>query len=93
METLLAGCDRFSGRSGQGPAQVVDTVEIAVMPVLLGSGIPLVPPGPQAKLKLADHKVLPGSGIVVLAYAVKGSKAPPPRIKHIKPPKKKETAR
>jgi dihydrofolate reductase len=51
-------------------AGVVDTVEVAVMPVLLGSGVPLVPPGPPAKLSLVDSKVLPGSGIVVLAYAV-----------------------
>ena len=45
-------------------AGVVDTVEVAVMPVLLGSGIPLLPPGATTKLKLADQKTLPASGIV-----------------------------
>ena len=65
-------------------AGVVDTVEVAVMPVLLGSGIPLVPPGPVARLTLADRQVLPGSCIFVLAYAVAGSTAPPPRIEYVR---------
>jgi len=64
-------------------AGVVDAIEVAVMPVLLGSGVPLVPPGPLTELKLADHKVLARSGIVVLAYSLKGSEARPPRIAHI----------
>ena len=64
-------------------AGVVDTVEIAVMPVLLGSGIPLLPPGAPAELTLADRKVLPRTGIVALAYSVKGSKTRP-RIQHVK---------
>jgi dihydrofolate reductase len=51
-------------------AGLVDTVEVAVMPVLLGQGIPLMPPGASTSLVLADHKVLPNSGIVVLAYAL-----------------------
>ena len=39
-------------------ARLVDTVEVAVMPVLLGGGIPLVPPSPKrAKLTLSGHKV------------------------------------
>jgi dihydrofolate reductase len=48
----------------------VDTVEVAVIPVLLGGGIPLLPPGGQAKLALTGHKVY-GTGIVSLEYAVK----------------------
>jgi dihydrofolate reductase len=56
-------------------ARLVDSVEVAVMPVLLGSGIPLLPPGGQAKLVLADQKTLPKSGIVALSYTVKGSRA------------------
>jgi len=48
----------------------VDSVEVAVMPVLLGSGIPLLPPGASATLALADQKTLPGSGIVLLSYGV-----------------------
>jgi dihydrofolate reductase len=65
-------------------AGLVDTVEIAVMPVLLGAGIPLLPPGKTAKLKLEDQKILPTSGIVVLAYSVKGRVGPPPRIRYVK---------
>jgi dihydrofolate reductase len=52
-------------------AGLVDTVEIAVIPVLLGGGIPLLPaPAKQAKLKLTGHKVY-GSGIVLLEYSKK----------------------
>ena len=65
-------------------ANLVDTVEIAVMPVLLGDGIPLLPPGNSVKLKLVDLKRLPASGIVVLAYAVEHSKARPPRVRYVK---------
>lgn len=51
-------------------AGLVDSVEVAVMPVLLGSGVPLLPPGARAKLVLADQKILPESGILVLSYGV-----------------------
>lgn len=64
-------------------AGMVDTVEIAVMPVLLGAGIPLMPPGAQVKLTLADRRVLRDSGIVMLAYSIKGSTAQPPRIEYV----------
>src|SRR6516162_9716442 len=41
-----------------------DTMEVAVMPALLGGGIPLFPPPPKhAKLKLTGHKVY-NTGIV-----------------------------
>jgi dihydrofolate reductase len=51
-------------------AGLVDTVEVAVIPVLLGGGIPLLPaPAKQAKLKLTGHHVY-GSGVVSLEYAV-----------------------
>ncbi len=52
-------------------ARMVDRVEVAVIPALLGSGIPLLPhPASQAKLKLTGHKVY-ATGIVLLEYAVK----------------------
>src|SRR5262245_25758032 len=39
-------------------AKLVDTVEVAIVPVLLGEGIPLLPPPAKlAKLKLTGHKV------------------------------------
>ncbi|MDO8678373.1 MAG: dihydrofolate reductase family protein [Acidobacteriota bacterium] len=65
-------------------AGLVDTVEVAVIPVLLGAGIALLPPGAATKLTLADQKILPASGIVVLAYSVPGSAGPAPRIRFIK---------
>src|SRR5262245_7414305 len=52
-------------------AGLVDTVELAVMPVLLGGGIPLLPPPTKVKkLNLTGHKVYK-TGIVMLEYAVK----------------------
>jgi dihydrofolate reductase len=51
-------------------AKLVDTVEVGVIPVMLGSGIPLLPPGSRAKLKLTNHKVYPKTGTVGLDYAV-----------------------
>ena len=64
-------------------AGLVDTVEPAVMPVLIGAGIPLMPPGSSTKLVLADQKTLP-SGIVALAYSIPGGAGPAPRVRYIK---------
>jgi dihydrofolate reductase len=51
-------------------ARLVDTVEVAVMPVLLGGGIPLLPPpAKQAILKLIGSYASK-AGIVSLEYAV-----------------------
>lgn len=51
---------------------LVDTVEVAVIPVLLGGGIPLLPqPAPETKLTLTGHRLYT-SGIVLLEYAVSG---------------------
>jgi dihydrofolate reductase len=66
-------------------AGVVDTVEVAVVPVLLGEGIPLLPPGSTTKLVLSDQATLPTSGIVALAYSIPGAAGPAPRIGYIKP--------
>ncbi len=65
-------------------AGLVDTVEVAVMPVLLGAGVPVLPPGTTTTLELADHRVLPASGIVALAYAVPGGVGPAPSITYVK---------
>lgn len=65
-------------------AKLVDTVELAVIPVLLGEGIPLLPPGGELPLTLAAHRVLPESGIVVLAYGVPGGVGPAPGIGYVK---------
>ena len=68
-------------------AGLVDTVEVALMPVLLGSGIPLLPPGASTKLTLVDQKTLPASGIVALSYSIPGGAGPAPRIGYVKPAK------
>lgn len=65
-------------------AGLVDTVEVAVIPVLLGAGIPLLPPGAATKLVLADQRTLPASGIVALAYTVPGGAGPAPEIRYVK---------
>ena len=52
-------------------AGLVDTVEPAVVPVLLGDGIPMLPaPAARAKLSLSGHRLYPKSGIVLLEYSV-----------------------
>jgi dihydrofolate reductase len=77
-------------------ARLVDTVEVAVMPALLGAGIPLLPSGGSTTLVLADQRILPKSGIVMLAYSVPGG-VPAPPIRYIKtksiPVKQKAAAR
>lgn len=51
-------------------AGLVDTVEVALIPVLLGGGIPLLAsPADQVNLELNSHTVYP-TGIVGLEYAV-----------------------
>jgi hypothetical protein len=62
---------------------LVDSVEVAVIPVLLGAGVPLLPPGADTKLILSDTKVLPVSGIVMLSYAIPGGVGPAPRIRYV----------
>jgi dihydrofolate reductase len=51
-------------------ARLVDTVEVAVIPVLLGGGLPLLPPpARQSKLKLISSKAYK-TGILSLEYAI-----------------------
>ncbi len=52
-------------------AGVVDGVGVAVIPVMIGGGIPFLPaPAKLAKLKLTKHKLYPKTGIVALDYDV-----------------------
>ena len=57
-------------------AGLVDDIELAVMPVLLGDGIPLLSPGsPRSRLNLRRSHASPG-GIVNLHYEVVHAAAP-----------------
>jgi dihydrofolate reductase len=50
---------------------LVDTVEVAVIPVLLGEGVPLLPPPTKRiALKLTGHRLYAQTGIMSLEYAV-----------------------
>ena len=50
---------------------LVDTVEVAIIPVLLGEGLPLLPPPtPLTSLKLIAHRTYQKTGTVSLEYAV-----------------------
>ena len=48
----------------------VDTVEVTVVPILLGGGVPLLPPrAPRTRLALTSTRAYP-SGMVSLSYTV-----------------------
>jgi len=50
-------------------AGLVDAVDVVVMPVMLGSGVPLLPEGRRRTLHLEESKALP-SGILMLNYSI-----------------------
>jgi dihydrofolate reductase len=65
---LFGGGSLFRSLLGMG---LVDTVEVAIIPVLLGGGIRLLPdPADRAKLKLTKHRIYPKTGTVALEYDV-----------------------
>jgi dihydrofolate reductase len=50
---------------------MVDTVEAAVIPVLLGGGAPFLPPrGERTRLTLSRSRIYQSTGIVLLEYTV-----------------------
>ncbi len=50
---------------------LVDTVETAVVPVLLGAGIPMLPQtASRTTLSLNKHRLYPRSGIMLLEYNI-----------------------
>ena len=65
---LFGGGDLFRQCIDLG---LVDRVEVAVVPVMLGSGIPLLPKGGRVTLSLTGHRTYEGSGTVLLEYAVR----------------------
>ena len=52
-------------------AGLVDVVEVAVIPILLGEGIPILP-GPTSRLplRLRAHRLYQATGIMLLEYDV-----------------------
>ncbi len=65
---LFGGGELFRSLASLG---LVDRVEVAVVPTLLGDGVPLLPsPAPTCPLRLTGHRVYPRSGIVLLEYDV-----------------------
>jgi dihydrofolate reductase len=66
---LFGGGDLFRSLPQAG---LVDAVQAGVVPVLLGSGLPLLPtPAPQARLRLASHRLYERTGTLLLEYDVK----------------------
>jgi dihydrofolate reductase len=72
---LWGGGDLFRSFAELG---LVDMVEVAVIPVLLGEGVPLLPaPTKRVTLKLTGHRLYARTGIMSLQYDVqhgRGSK-------------------
>jgi dihydrofolate reductase len=65
---LFGGGALFHSLLGAG---LVDGIDVAVIPVLLGGGIPLLPaPAPRTTLVLRSQRVYEKSGIVGLEYDV-----------------------
>ena len=70
---LFGGGALFSSLLEMG---LVDSVEVAIIPVLLGGGVRLLPdPACLAKLRLARHRVYEKTGTVMLAYDVTESRS------------------
>ncbi|HEX7779976.1 MAG TPA: dihydrofolate reductase family protein [Vicinamibacterales bacterium] len=49
---------------------LVDTIEVGVIPVLLGGGIPLLPPAGRTRLTLTSHRAFQKTGTIALAYDI-----------------------
>ncbi len=65
---LFGGASLFGSLLQLG---LVDTVEVAIIPVLLGDGLPLLPhSASSAKLKLIENTIYENTGTVALKYSV-----------------------
>ena len=65
---LFGGGDLFRSLLA---ARLVDEVAFAVIPVLLGGGIPMLPsPADRARLRLRQHRVYKQTGTVLLEYDI-----------------------
>ena len=71
---LFGGGSLFRSFAEEG---FVDTVEVAVIPVILGGGIPLIAePSGRIELTLKEHTVYEKTGTVGLVYAVNSATQP-----------------
>ena len=66
---LFGGGQLFGSLLGLG---LVDSVEVAIIPVLLGGGVSLNhDPRRRAELRLVEHRVYPTTGTVALTYRIR----------------------
>ena len=73
---LWGGGELFRQLSQAG---LVDGVDVAIIPILLGGGIPLLPvPSSRVALKLRGHRLYAGTGTLFLEYDVINSQRPTP---------------
>ena len=71
---LFGGGSLFRSLAEEG---FVDTVEVAIIPIVLGGGIPLIAePTPRIALTLQEHTVYKKTGTIWLVYAVNDANQP-----------------
>ena len=71
---LFGGGSLFRSLAEEG---FVDTVEVAIIPIVLGGGIPLIEePSKRIELTLKEHKVYEKTGTVGLVYTVNRTSQP-----------------
>ncbi len=49
---------------------LVDRIDMSVIPVLLGTGIPVLPPPGRVTLKLRSHRVYKTTGTIGVEYDI-----------------------
>jgi dihydrofolate reductase len=65
---LWGGGELFRQLAQEG---LVDGVDVAIIPVLLGGGVPLLAtPGPRLRLRLQSHRLYAATGTLFLEYDV-----------------------
>jgi dihydrofolate reductase len=66
---LWGGGDLFRNLAEAG---LVDGVDVAIIPIVLGGGLPLAPaPGPRLPLRLRQHRLYAKTGTLFLEYDVR----------------------